>query len=154
MDLASLKCRGWSAGALGPGRWGGCAGLSALAIVGVRSPARRPTAEAPPSEGRSPGLALLGFRLCVPQPSSSSAQGSCYRCLHGMVLTRNGNIPDCSAPSALLGFSDEKQCSLLQPFSRFCQYWILLKGIREALLKVILKKYTSVLHLLLFSLLQ
>ena len=138
MDLASLKCRGWSAGALGPGRWGGCAGLSALAIVGVRSP----------------GLALLGFRLCVPQPSSSSAQGSCYRCLHGMVLTRNGNIPGCSAPSALLGFSDEKQCSLLQPFSRFCQYWILLKGIREALLKVILKKYTSVLHLLLFSLLQ
>ena len=94
--MASLKCRGWSAGALGPGRWGGCAGLSALAIVGVRSP----------------GLALLGFRLCVPQPSSSSAQGSCYRCLHGMVLTRNGNIPGCSAPSALLGFSDEKQCSL------------------------------------------
>nr|CAI9690264.1 unnamed protein product [Rangifer tarandus platyrhynchus] len=73
-----------------------------------RSPALRrqkprpPTAEARPSEG---GLALLGFGLCVPQPfSSSSAQGSCCRCLDGMVVTRNGHIPGCSAPSALLGF--------------------------------------------------
>lgn len=56
MVLASLKCRGWSAGVLSPGRWGGCVRLSALAVVGVRSPVRRPTAEAPPSDGRSPAV--------------------------------------------------------------------------------------------------
>ena len=95
--------------------------------------------EALPSDG---GLALLGFRLCVPQPSSFSSlvQGSCCRCSNGTILTQTRSSPGCSAPSALLGFEDEKQCSVSQPFSRFYKHWILLKGSREAWLKVILRK--------------